>query len=49
MTGEPSWDAPVLCETANRDLVRAAPSQARYAALPASVTRPKALRPGPNR
>jgi len=43
LTGEPSWDAPVLCETANRDLVRAAPSQARYAALPASVTRPKAL------
>ena len=42
-TGEPLWDAPVLYETANRDLTRDTPAQASYAALPASVTRPKAL------
>ncbi|HRT29008.1 MAG TPA: type IV secretion system DNA-binding domain-containing protein [Kiritimatiellia bacterium] len=42
-TGEPLWDEPVLYETADRDLVRDTPAQARYAALPASVTRPKVL------
>jgi hypothetical protein len=42
-TDEPVWDEPVLCETADRDLLRAAPPHVGYAALPASVTRPKAL------
>ncbi len=42
-SGEPLWDEPVLCETSGRDLLRAPLPQARYAALPANVTHPKAL------
>ncbi|HPB09883.1 MAG TPA: DUF87 domain-containing protein [Kiritimatiellia bacterium] len=42
-TDEPLWNTPILCETAARDLLRTAPPQAGYAALPASVTRPKVL------
>ena len=42
-TGEPLWDEPVLCETADRDLLRTPLPQARYTAFPSSVTRPKAL------